>query len=60
MNSMNNKCSLAVALVAGILGGMLTRYITPPSAFAQNDAKIADKSNYLKKVIKVLNIKKFL
>jgi hypothetical protein len=32
---MNNKLSVAVALVAGLVGGMLTRYIGPPVVFAQ-------------------------
>ena len=40
---MNNKCSIVLALFAGILGGTLTRYITPPSAFAQNDQSAATK-----------------
>jgi hypothetical protein len=40
---MNNKCSIVLALLAGILGGTLTRYITPPSAFAQNDQATATK-----------------
>jgi hypothetical protein len=40
---MNNKCSIVLALFAGILGGTLTRYITPPSAFAQNDQSTATK-----------------
>jgi hypothetical protein len=33
---MNNKTSLAIALAAGLFGGLLTRYIAPPPAFAQN------------------------
>ena len=32
---MNNKLVIAVALVAGLVGGLLTHYIAPPSAFAQ-------------------------
>jgi hypothetical protein len=40
---MNNKCSIVLALFAGILGGTLTRYITPPSALAQNDQSTATK-----------------
>jgi hypothetical protein len=32
---MNNKLTVAVALFAGLAGGMLTRYIAPPSVFAQ-------------------------
>jgi hypothetical protein len=30
--------TVALALAAGLLGGMLTRYIAPPSAYAQNPA----------------------
>jgi len=30
--------TVALALAAGLLGGMLTRYIAPPSAYAQNQA----------------------
>jgi hypothetical protein len=30
--------TVAVALAAGLLGGMLTRYIAPPTAYAQNPA----------------------
>jgi hypothetical protein len=37
---MNKKLSVAVALVAGLLGGLLTRYIAPPAAFAQDQAPI--------------------
>jgi hypothetical protein len=37
---MNNKMSVALALMAGLLGGLLTRYIAPPAAFAQNQAPI--------------------
>src|SRR5258708_349350 len=32
---MNKKLSVALALVAGLLGGSLTRYFTPSVAFAQ-------------------------
>ena len=35
---MNNKLSIAIALVAGLLGGLLTRYAAPSVAFAQNTA----------------------
>jgi hypothetical protein len=35
---MNRNAVLAV--VAGLMGGMLTRYIQPPSAFAQNPAPV--------------------
>jgi hypothetical protein len=40
---MNSKCTIVLALLAGILGGTLTRYITPPSAFAQSDQATAAK-----------------
>jgi hypothetical protein len=30
--------TVALALAAGLLGGMLTRYIAPPTAYAQNPA----------------------
>jgi len=33
---MNNKSSVFIALAAGLLGGLLTRYVAPPAAFAQN------------------------
>ena len=32
---MNNKFTIAVAVVAGLAGGMLTRFIAPPPVFAQ-------------------------
>lgn len=32
---MNNKLIIAFALVAGLVGGLLTPYIAPPVAFAQ-------------------------
>ena len=32
---MTNRLTIAVALVAGISGGLLTRYITPTPVFAQ-------------------------
>lgn len=32
---MNNKLTIAVALAAGLAGGILTRYISPPPVFAQ-------------------------
>jgi len=35
---MNKTLSVALAVVAGLLGGMLTRYLAPPVAFAQNQA----------------------
>ena len=35
---MNNKLTVAIALVTGLLGGILTRYAAPPTAFAQATA----------------------
>ena len=35
---MNNRLTIAAALVAGLVGGLLTRYLTPPVAFAQDQA----------------------
>jgi len=35
---MDNRLVIAVALAAGLAGGMLTRYIAPPTAFAQAPA----------------------
>jgi hypothetical protein len=40
---MSNKCTIVLALFAGILGGTLTHYFAPPSAFAQNDQSTATK-----------------
>ncbi len=37
---MNNKLVIAFALVAGLVGGLLARYLAPPSAFAQNQAPV--------------------
>lgn len=37
---MNKKLSVAIALVAGLLGGLLTRYIAPPTTFAQKPAPV--------------------
>jgi hypothetical protein len=31
--------NVVLALLAGLLGGMLTRYVAPPAAFAQNQAR---------------------
>jgi hypothetical protein len=36
----NHKLNAALALVAGLLGGSLTRYVAPPVAFAQNQAPV--------------------
>jgi hypothetical protein len=38
---MNKTLTVALPLAAGLLGGMLTRYIAPPAAFAQNPAPVA-------------------
>jgi hypothetical protein len=38
--SMNNKLVTVLALVAGLAGGLLSRYAAPPSAFAQNQAPV--------------------
>jgi hypothetical protein len=32
---MNNKLTIALALFAGLAGGLVTRYIAPPPVFAQ-------------------------
>jgi hypothetical protein len=37
---MNHKLSVSLALIAGLLGGLLTRYIAPPAAFAQTQASV--------------------
>ena len=36
----NNKMIVAVAVTAGMLGGVLSRYITPPTAFAQDQTPV--------------------
>jgi hypothetical protein len=38
--SMTNKLSSALALLAGLAGGLLTRYIAPPPAFAQTQTPV--------------------
>src|ERR1700683_231417 len=38
--SMNKTLTVALALGAGLLGGLLTRYIAPPATFAQDHAPI--------------------
>jgi hypothetical protein len=38
---MNRPLTVVLALGGGLLGGLLTRYIGPPSAFAQNQAPVA-------------------
>ena len=37
---MNKALTVTLALVAGLVGGLLTRYIVPPVALAQNQAPI--------------------
>jgi hypothetical protein len=37
---MKKHLNLALALAAGLLGGLLSRYIAPPTAFAQNQAPV--------------------
>ena len=37
---MNNKLVMVFALIAGFGGGLLSRYLAPPSAFAQNQAAV--------------------
>ncbi len=37
---MNTKLTIATALFAGILGGVITRYVTPPVAFAQDQPQL--------------------
>ena len=38
---MTNKMTIGLALGAGILGGMLARYVAPPSVSAQDKAPVA-------------------
>ena len=37
---MNKTLTVTLALAAGILGGLLTRYMSPPTAFAQKLAPV--------------------
>lgn len=37
---MTNKTTIALALGAGIIGGMLTRHVAPPSVSAQDKALV--------------------
>ena len=39
-NPMNKILTVTLALVAGLVGGLLTHYIVPPVALAQNQAPI--------------------
>jgi hypothetical protein len=36
---MNNKLTITIALLAGLLGGQITRFLSPSPAFAQNPAQ---------------------
>lgn len=38
---MNKTFTIALALAAGLLGGLLTRYIAPPAAHAQDQGAVA-------------------
>jgi hypothetical protein len=38
---MNKTLTIALGLSAGLLGGLLTRYIAPPAAHAQDQAAVA-------------------
>jgi hypothetical protein len=38
--SMSKAPTVTLALVAGLVGGLLSRYVAPPSAFAQDKAKV--------------------
>jgi hypothetical protein len=38
---MNKALTIALALAAGFGGGLLTRYLAPPVAFAQNQTPVA-------------------
>ncbi|MGA7239996.1 MAG: hypothetical protein WBY44_30220 [Bryobacteraceae bacterium] len=38
---MNKMLTIALGLGAGLLGGLLTRYIAPPAAHAQDQAAVA-------------------
>ena len=39
---MDNKLVVAVALAAGLVGGMLTRYLAPPPVFAQTQTPVTN------------------
>jgi hypothetical protein len=38
--SMSKAPTVTLALAAGLVGGLLSRYVAPPSAFAQDKAKV--------------------
>jgi hypothetical protein len=38
---MNKTLTIALGLAAGLVGGLLTRYIAPPAAHAQDQAAVA-------------------
>jgi hypothetical protein len=37
---MNRSLTIVFGLIAGVAGGLVTRYISPPAAFAQNQAPV--------------------
>jgi hypothetical protein len=37
---MNRSLTIVLGLIAGLTGGLLTRYIAPPAAFAQNQTPV--------------------
>ncbi len=37
---MNNKLTISLALGAGLIGGMLTRYVSPPTVSAQDQVSL--------------------
>lgn len=37
---MNNKLVIVLAFAAGLVGGLLSRYVAPPTTFAQNQAPV--------------------
>ena len=39
---MNNTLNITLALVAGLAGGLLTRYIAPSAAFAQDQKSVKE------------------
>lgn len=39
---MNNKLVIVYGVAAGLFGGLLTRYVAPPAAFAQNQTAIKE------------------
>jgi hypothetical protein len=39
---MKKHLSIVLALAAGLLGGLLSRYVAPPTAFAQNPTPVTN------------------